>query len=127
MDAVVNPRAIETLKPKAKVNMRRIVGRILMLLGAVALLVGGVAFWLSGGRYVSTDDAYVSADKLMVSTDVSGLVLEVDVAEGQSVHKGDVLFKLDPKPFNIALANTRSALAQSELNIRSMEQDYKRM
>jgi len=127
MDAVADNRTLGTLKAKPKVNMRRIVGRVLMLLGAVVLVVGGVAFWLSGGRFVSTDDAYVAADKLMVSTDVSGLVLEVDVAEGQAVHKGDVLFKLDPKPFEIALANTRSALAQSELNIRSMEQDYRRM
>ncbi len=125
MDAVVDTRSLEKLKVKGR--GRRLAGRILMLIGAVALLVGGVAFWLSGGRYVSTDDAYIAADKLMVSTDVSGLVLDVEVVEGQSVHKGDVLFKLDPRPFEIALANTRSQLAQTELTIRSMEQDYKRM
>jgi membrane fusion protein (multidrug efflux system) len=125
MDAVVDARSLQALKGRG--TTRRVVGRILMLIGAVALIAGGVVFWLSGGRYVSTDDAYVAADKLMVSTDVSGLVLEVDVSEGQSVHKGDVLFKLDPKPFEIALANTRSQLAQTQLTIRSMEQDYKRM
>jgi membrane fusion protein (multidrug efflux system) len=113
--------------PPAKPRSRRLVGRVLMLAGAVALLVAGGAFWLSGGRYVSTDDAYVEANKLMVSSDVSGLVSEVDVKEGQLVHAGDVLFKLDPKPFEIALANTQSQLAQSELTIRSMEQDYQRI
>jgi membrane fusion protein (multidrug efflux system) len=127
MDAVVDTRSLETLKVKSRINWRRLLGRLLMLLGAIALVAGGLEFWLAGGRYVSTDDAYVAADKLMVSTDVSGLVLEVEVTEGESVKKGDVLFKLDPKPFEIALANTRSALAQSELTIRSMEQDYKRM
>ena len=98
-----------------------------MLAGVVVVAVGGFAFWLTGGRYVSTDDAYIEANKLMVSSDVSGLVAEIDVKEGQLVHKGDVLFKLDPKPFQIALANAKSQLTQSKLTIRSMEEDYKRM
>src|SRR5580704_1342537 len=125
MDAIVDKRTLQALK--AKRPTRKTIGRVLMLAGVVAVVVGGLAFWLAGGRYVSTDDAYVEANKLMVSTDVSGLVAEVDVKEGQLVHKGDVLFKLDPKPFQIAVANTKSQLAQSALTIRSMEEDYKRM
>jgi membrane fusion protein (multidrug efflux system) len=124
MDAVVDRQA---LKLANKARRRRLVGRVLMLAGVVVVATGGLTFWLTGGRYVSTDDAYVEANKLMVSTDVSGLVLDVDVKEGQFVHKGDVLFRLDPKPFEIAVANAKSQLAQSVLNIRSMEQDYKRM
>ena len=38
----------------------------------------------------------------MVSTDVSGLVKDVDVREGEHVKKGQILFRLDPKPFQIA-------------------------
>lgn len=125
MDAVVDNRSLAQLKSRGW--SRKTWGRALMLLGVAVVAVGGVAFWLTGGRYVSTDDAYVEANKLMVSSDVSGLVAEVDVREGQVVHKGDVLFKLDPKPFEIALANTKSQLAQSELTIRSMEADYRRM
>ena len=124
MDAVVDRQA---LKVANKARTRRLVGRVLMLAGVAVVAIGGLTFWLMGGRYVSTDDAYVEANKLMVSTDVSGLVLDVDVKEGQSVHKGDILFRLDPKPFAIAVANAKSQLAQSVLNIRSMEQDYKRM
>jgi membrane fusion protein, multidrug efflux system len=106
---------------------RRIVGRVLMVAGVVIVAIGGIVFWLAGGRYVSTDDAYVESDKLMVSTDVSGLVASVDVKDGQAVHRGDVLFKLDPKPFEIAVANAKSQLSQTVLTIRSMEQDYKRI
>jgi membrane fusion protein (multidrug efflux system) len=125
MDAVVDNRTLLQLKDTGR--MRRLIGRALMLAGVTAAIIGGMVFWLAGGRYVSTDDAYVEANKLMVSSDVSGLVLEVDVKEGQAVHKGDVLFKLDPRPFEIALANAKSQLAQSAQTIRSMEQDYKRM
>jgi membrane fusion protein (multidrug efflux system) len=124
MDAVVDRQA---LKAAQKARTRKIVGRLLMLAGVVIVAVGGLAFWLTGGRYVSTDDSYVEASKLMVSTDVSGLVADVDVKEGQLVHKGDILFRLDPKPFQIAVANAKSQLAQTVLNIRSMEQDYQRM
>src|SRR5262245_19833392 len=125
MDAVVDRKVL--VKSRDKAATRRLIGRVLMLAGVVVVAVGGLGFWLTGGRYVSTEDAYVEANKLMVSTDVSGLVTDVAVKEGQVVHKGDVLFKLDPKPFEIAVANAKSQLAQSVLNIRSMEQDYKRM
>ena len=93
MDAVVDRQA---LKIASKAHRRQIVGRVLMLAGVVVVAIGGLTFWLTGGRYVSTDDAYVEANKLLVSTDVSGLVQDVDVKEGQFVHKGDILFRLDP-------------------------------
>jgi membrane fusion protein (multidrug efflux system) len=125
MDAIVENRR-EALKVQSP-NRRQLLGRILMLAGVIAVVVGGLAFWLMGGRYVSTDDAFVDANKLMVSTDVSGIVLDVDVKEGQSVHKGDVLFRLDPKPFQIALDQAQSKMAETALTIKSMEQDYQRM
>jgi membrane fusion protein (multidrug efflux system) len=99
----------------------------LMLVIPAFALLAAAAFYLSGGRYVSTDDAYVHAAKLMVSTDVSGIVSSVDVHEGQSVKAGDVLFRVDPKQFQIALDNAKANLEQTELNIRAMKQDYGRM
>jgi membrane fusion protein (multidrug efflux system) len=99
---------------------------LMMVLPGFALLAAA-AFYLSGGRYVSTDDAYVHAAKLMVSTDVSGIVSSVEVHEGQSVKAGDVLFRVDPKQFQIALDNAKANLEQTELNIRAMKQDYGRM
>jgi membrane fusion protein, multidrug efflux system len=102
--------------------------RIHLMVGGVALvaLVSAVV-WFMGGRYVSTDNAYVRAAKLMVSTDISGIVSEVNVKEGQSVKAGDVLFQVDPKPFGIALDSAKASLAQTALNIDSMKQDYRRI
>ena len=101
--------------------------RILMIWGVAAVVVIGLTLWLTGGRYVTNDDAYVHAAKLMVSTDVSGLVLDVDVREGQHVKQGQVLFSIDPKPFEIALANAKADLQQAVLDVASMKAAYKGM
>lgn len=102
--------------------------RIGLMSGGI-LVVAAVAgiFWLRGGRYVSTDDAYVHASKLMVTTDVSGIVSAVEVLEGQAVKTGDVLFRVDPRQFEIALSNAKANLAQTALAIEAMKHDYTRM
>jgi membrane fusion protein (multidrug efflux system) len=81
-------------------------------------------YWLSSGRYASTDDAYVQADDLTLSTDVSGIVANIPVHEGQAVKQGQILFQLDPLKFQIALDNTEANLAQTRLNLEAMRADY---
>ncbi|MGN6514797.1 MAG: HlyD family secretion protein [Rhizomicrobium sp.] len=98
--------------------------RVLMIGGVAVVAVAALGFWLMGGRYVSTDDSYVQTQKLMVSTDVSGLVKTVNVHEGERVKKGQVLFTLDPKPFQIALDNAKAALGQVVQSIESTKADY---
>jgi membrane fusion protein (multidrug efflux system) len=101
--------------------------RRILMIGGVVLVAGASAyFYLTGGRYVGTDDAYVKAAQLMVSTDVSGLVKDVDVREGQHVKAGDVLFRLDPQPFQIAVENAKATLAQTVLDNMSNQADYRR-
>jgi membrane fusion protein (multidrug efflux system) len=87
--------------------------RILMIGGVGAIAAVSAFFYLTGGRYVTSEDAYIRAKKLMVSTDVSGLVQEVNVKEGDRVKAGQVLFSLDPHPFENALANANAALLQA--------------
>jgi membrane fusion protein (multidrug efflux system) len=106
---------------------RRRLRTILMLGGVFALLVAGGVFWLRGGRYVSSDDSYVQAPKLMVSTDISGLVASVDVKQGQHVKAGDVLFRVDPQQYRIALDAAKANLAQIKLTLEAAEQDYQRI
>lgn len=99
----------------------------LMIGGTVLVVLIAFTVWITGGRYVSTDDAYVHAAKLMVSAEVSGRVAEVDVKEGDTVAKGQVLFKLDAQPFEIALANAKARAAEAVLGVQSMKADYLRM
>ena len=107
--------------------LRRRMRFILLVVVPIVAIVAGLWLYMLGGRFVSTDDAYIHAAKLMVSTDVSGLVSEVDVREGQPVKAGDVLFRVDPRQFQIALDNAKANMAQIGLSIEAMKQDYKRM
>jgi membrane fusion protein, multidrug efflux system len=92
----------------------------------IVLIIGGY-WYVTGGRVVSTDDAYVEVDKVGISADVAGIVRDVDVTENQHVAAGQVLYRLDPRQFQIALDNARANLAETALTIESMKRDYQRM
>ena len=110
---------------RARRESRRLKLRIaLITLGALALVVGGLEYWLSGGRYITSDDAYVQGNVLSVTTDVSGLVDQIDVTEGQAVKKGQVLFKLDPTEFQLAIDQSKANLEQTALQLKSLQADY---
>jgi len=122
-------RTVELEQPSFTrgLTRRRTVRLVLMLGGILIALAVAATLWLRSGRWVSADDAYVRAAKLMVTTDVSGLVASVEVHEGQLVKKGQVLFRIDPHQFEIALNNAKAQLAQVALNVEAMKQDYQRM
>jgi membrane fusion protein (multidrug efflux system) len=102
--------------------------RLLMFaLLPIVLIVGGY-FYVTGGAVMSTDNAYVQADMVGVSTDVSGIVREVAVHDNQKVAKNQLLFKLDPLQFQLALdradaqvGNTRNDLEALQANYRNMQ------
>lgn len=91
-----------TTAPEAPPTRRRWLRPALMLGGILAVVAGAGAFWLHGGRYAGTDNAYVQAGKLLLATDVSGIVRQIAVQEGEAVQAGQVLVVLDPAPFEFA-------------------------
>ena len=106
---------------------RRWLRPALMLGGVLALGLGAGTMWLTCGRYSSTDNAYVQADRLLVATDVAGIVQRIAVLEGEAVKPGQVLFQLDPAPFQHAVDQARANLQQTALTLRSMQADYQRI
>ncbi len=124
-----NPRVAEAAAPgRSRSQARRRLLRAVLMLGGIAVVaVGSLTFWMLGGRHVSIDNAYVRAAKLSLSTDVSGIVMEVAVREGQRVKKGDVVLRLDARKFQIALDGALANQAQAVLTIESMKRDYHRM
>jgi membrane fusion protein (multidrug efflux system) len=107
------------------VRKQRIRWALFALLPIVA--IAGAYWYVTGGRVMSTDDAYVEADKVGISTDVSGIVQDVDVRDNAHVSAGAVLYRLDPRQFQIALNNAKANLAETALAIDAMKQDYRRM
>jgi membrane fusion protein, multidrug efflux system len=96
----------------------------LMIAGPVVVLVAGAYWYLTGGRYVSTDDAYVQAARVAISTDVSGRVVEIDIHDNDRVKAGQVLFRLDPRPFQIAVEEAKAQLATARYQIHALKATY---
>jgi membrane fusion protein (multidrug efflux system) len=99
--------------------------RLMLFGGPVVVVVAGIIFYFLGGRYVSTDDAYLQAARVQVSCNVSGRVIEVDVHDNQEVHAGDVLFRIDPRPYQIAIQDAEAQLAGAKLRVQAQEADYR--
>lgn len=108
-------------------RMRNFLRRFLMLGGIVAVIAVSALMYLRGGRVVVSDNAYIRAAKLMVSTDISGIVSAIEVRQGQRVEKGQVLFRLDPQQFRIALDAARAQLMRVRQEVEASQRDYVRL
>jgi membrane fusion protein (multidrug efflux system) len=118
--------AMDAPKVRNRIS-RRALGPILMVFGIVVVAIGAGAFWLTGGRYVTIDDSYVRAAKETLSTDVSGIVQQIPVKEGQHVQKGQVVLRLDPRQFQIALEGATAAMNGMVSTLNAEKLDYHRM
>jgi membrane fusion protein (multidrug efflux system) len=123
-------------KPVAKRKWSR---RLMWIGGpAIVLAVAGYLY-VTSGRFASTDNAYVQADRVTIAPQVAGRVASVEVRENQAVRKGDVLFRIDQEPLEIAVARTqaqvesvkslldaaRSGYHSAEADLRSSAADLK--
>jgi len=88
--------------------------------GAVVAIVVGILLWLYFGSYESTDDAQVDVHLYPVSARISGYVIGVNVNDNQWVEKGTVLVEIDPKDYEVALAQARANLANAEATAQSL-------
>jgi membrane fusion protein (multidrug efflux system) len=120
------PASESPAKPTAQPPRHNRLRAFLFLLLPVALLIGGY-YYITGGRIMSTENAYLRADIVGISTDVSGIVDEVAVHENQKVKTGDVLFKLDGKPFRLALTRAKAQVGIVGAQINALKASYKDM
>jgi membrane fusion protein (multidrug efflux system) len=72
---------------------------------------------------ISTLDGYVNAQ---IQPQVTGYLLRQNYQEGTTVHKGDVLFDIDPRPFEAALAQAQGQLAEAEARLGKTKLDVAR-
>jgi len=111
----------EAVRPPKR-RLKRLI--LLVVVPLIAALAVGVVY-LKGGRYVETDNAYIKADKVPVSAEVSGMVTEVLVDENQFVNAGQPLFRLDPAPFQVAVAKAEAKLAQVRTDLAALKASYR--
>ena len=101
--------------------------RIAVTLGMVALaLVVGSALWDYYMNAPWTRDGRVRADVVAVAPDVSGLVTEIPVNDNQEVKRGDVLFRVDPERFQIALRQADAIVDGKKAAAEQASADYER-
>ncbi|MCB2072682.1 MAG: HlyD family secretion protein [Novosphingobium sp.] len=96
--------------------------RLAVMVSVPALLIAGAtAYYFASLHTVSTDNAYVQQDKVSVSSQVTGEIIEVAVHENEHVKAGDLLFRIDPEPFSIAIAQADAAIAAAQVDIVGLE------
>ena len=106
-------------------GLRRYRRTLLLVVLPLAAVIAGLVFYLNGGRYVGTDDAYVGAQKVLITPDISGKIDKVVVREGQRVNEGDVLFEIDPVPFQLAVDQAKATLAQARTSYENLMANIK--
>jgi membrane fusion protein, multidrug efflux system len=109
--------------PAPKKSWRR---TLMFALLPIALIAGGYLY-VTGGAVMSTDNAYVQADTVGLSTDVSGIVRQILVHDNQKVANGDILFKLDPLQFQLALDRAEAQVGNTRNDLMALQSGYRNM
>jgi len=95
--------------------------KALGVLVSLVALAGVIATVILAARRIDlrprTDDAYLQADLVHMAPDVSGRIVELDVRDNQAVHKGDVLFRIDPEPYHLRVDQARAAVRGLEAKL----------
>jgi len=102
---------------------RTVIRAIVLAIALVAVGVGSFYAWKYFSAYESTDDAEVDGHINAISARISGYVLDVPVDDERYVKAGDVLARIDPKDYSVALANAQAELAAAEAGFLSSRTD----
>jgi membrane fusion protein, multidrug efflux system len=93
---------------------------IVILIVVLVVLVGGVFLWRYLSSYESTDDAQADVHLYPVSARISGYVVKVNVDDNQWVEKGTLLVEIDPKDYEVAVAQAQANLSNAEATAQSL-------
>jgi membrane fusion protein, multidrug efflux system len=118
------PAALPASRSKRRL-VRFIIRLVLMVVVPVAAALFGAQVYVAGQRFVSSENAYVKSDKTTISAEVSGSLTEVAVKEHDNVKQGQLLFKLDPEPFRIAIVEAKAWMKSVRNEVESRRGDYR--
>ena len=84
--------------------------RLALIVGGIVVLVAGFFLWRYLGSYESTDDAQIDGHLNAISTRVSGHVMKLLVNDNQYVEAGTPLVEIDPKDYEVAVAQRQGCV-----------------
>ncbi len=99
--------------------MKKLIGIVVLLVAAVA----GYFVWLEMQKTETTDDAQIDGRIIAISPRIGGHIIEVPVEDQQTVKKGDVLVRLDPKDYEVAVARARADLEDATAQLQTARGD----
>jgi multidrug resistance efflux pump len=111
---------VEPVAEKDPDRTRRIVGRIVGASIVASAAIAVAVALIQRETRPQTDDATLRANFIGVAPQVSGHIVELAVRDHQQVKEGDLLFKVDPRPYEIALERARAALALTRNEVEGL-------
>jgi len=112
--------ADETRTPAPRNGRRNFLLRGLMIMIVLAAIAWTLWYFLEGRWYADTDDAYVHGNVVQIAPRAPGTVLSIGAEDGDLVHAGQVLVKLDPSDAEVALQAAEANLARTVRQVRGM-------
>ena len=97
----------------AKPSKKKTILILLVFLGVITAVV----LWITGRDTVTTDAATIEAHVIPIAPKVPGYVTELNIRDNQHVKKGDVLLKIDPRDYQVALEQAKAELAAAEARL----------
>jgi membrane fusion protein, multidrug efflux system len=91
------------------------------ILGLILLATVGLGYYLWTRNRVSTDDAFVDGHIFIITPRVSGYVTKVLITDNEHVKRGQPLVSLDPTEYEVAEAQAKANLAESEFTLTSLQ------
>jgi len=120
-----NSPQTETTIRKSSPGIGRLILRLFLLVVIpIIAVVFGARWYEKTGRYVETENAYVKTNVIAISADIDGRVTEVFVDENQLISKGDLLFKLDPNTYAVAIQMAESKREKVRQDISALQAEY---
>jgi multidrug efflux system membrane fusion protein len=111
------------MNESARMNERKVLGRIIAFAVIASAVVMLIATMIVLDQRPRTHDAYIFAYSAGITPEVSGRIVEADIQNDQFVHKGDVLLRIDPEPFEMKLrqADAQVEALQADIDLTSRQ------
>jgi multidrug efflux system membrane fusion protein len=97
--------------------LRRLLGALVSLIALIAVVMTGVLVMRRTEERPSTYDAYIQAYIVNLAPEVSGRIVELNVRDNQQVQRDEVLFRIDPRPYQLRVDQARAALQALEAQL----------